>query len=881
MSEECEFGELKDSLIRDLIICGVNDSRLRERMLREPELDLQRAIKLGQAAEETKQHVKELSEGIESPSSVHYVKKNTKTFKPQASIKSQPGSNKSTIINSCKFCGRSHKRGECPAYGRKCHKCKKQNHFAKFCQNKYVHHVTHDYSSSSEDENSEFFIGTINASGIAKPVICDKSRKREVLSVQQDVNSSDWSVDLCINKCSIQFKIDTGAQCNILPESIFLHLRPRPKIHSSTAKLTAYNGSDIPVKGTFVANVEYKNNLSVPVMFVIADTIFTPILGLPTSEKLNLIKRVMVVDNVQNCYQDLLAKFSNCFGELGMLPREYHIMLKDDVKPVDMPPRKIPIALKDQLKDELDIMVKNGVIIPIQEPTDWVNSLVIVEKPNGKLRICLDPRPLNRAIKREHFQLPTTENILSQMSGARYFSKLDASQGYWHIKVDEESSKLLTFATPFGRYHFKRLPFGIHSASEIFQIEIANIIAGIEGTANSQDDIIVWGNSRFEHDNRLQQVLKSVSKAGLKLNKEKCIFGESQVKFLGHIVSRNGIKADPAKLSAVRDMPIPENKKSLQSFLGMVNYLGKFINNLSELTAPLRTLLIKDSVWSLDEPQIAAINRLKEVLTTAPVLNLYNPSLPTRVSVDASSHGLGAILEQQDTDAIWKPIGFASRSLTSAERNYAQIENETLAIVFACEKFHDYLYGRSFVVFSDHRPLKSIFSKSLTQCPPRIQRFILHLQKYRFDLDFVPGKDMNVSDALSRAHLKDVTSEIPKSEMELYIHSIVSNLPISEQRWKQLQFETAEDSTLQLLKNYTLHGWPSAFDQSVKPFFSIREEISYHDGVLLKGQRVIVPLKLRAEIKSILHQGHIGISRTQANARNSVFGQILLPKSLT
>ena len=384
-------------------------------------------------------------------------------------------------------------------------------------------------------------------------------------------------------------------------------------------------------------------------------------------------------------------------------------------------------------------MVKNGVITPSQEPTDWVNSLVIVEKPNGKLRICLDPRPLNRAIKREHFQLPTTENILSRMSGARYFSKLDASQGYWHIKVDEESSKLLTFATPFGRYRFKRLPFGIHSASEIFQVEIANIIAGIEGTANSQDDIIVWGNSRFEHDNRLQQVLKSISKAGLKLNKEKCIFGESQVKFLGHIVSSDGIKADPAKLSAVRDMPIPENKKSLQSFLGMVNYLGKFINNLSELTAPLRTLLLKDSVWSLDEPQIAAINRLKEVLTTAPVLTFYNPSQPTRVSVDASSHGLGAILEPQDTDAIWKPIGFASRSLTSAERNYAQIEKETLAIVFACEKFHDYLYGRSFVVFSDHRPLKSIFSKSITQCPPRIQRFILRLQKYRFDLDFVPG----------------------------------------------------------------------------------------------------------------------------------------------
>ena len=221
------------------------------------------------------------------------------------------------------------KRGECLAYGRKCNKCKKPSHFANFCQNKYVLQVTHDYSSSSERENSEFFIGTINASGIAKPVICDKSRKREVLSVQQDVNSSDWSVDLCINKRFIQFKIDTDVQCNILPESIFLHLRPTPKIHLSTAKPTAYNGSDTPVKGTFVANVEYEDNPSVPVMFVIADMISTPILGPPTSEKLNLIKRVMVVDNIQNLYHDLLTEFSNCFGELGVLPREYHITLKD------------------------------------------------------------------------------------------------------------------------------------------------------------------------------------------------------------------------------------------------------------------------------------------------------------------------------------------------------------------------------------------------------------------------------------------------------------------------------------------------------------------------------------------------------------------------
>ena len=159
--------------------------------------------------------------------------------------------------------------------------------------------------------------------------------------------------------------------------------------------------------------------------------------------------------------------------------------------------------------------------------------------------------------------------------------------------------------------------------------------------------------------------------------------------------------------------------------------------------------MIKGSVWSLQESQLDAIKRLKEVLTTAPVLSFYNFSQPIRISVDASSHGLGAVLEQQGKDTIWKPVGFASRTLTPTERKNAHIEKETLAIIFACEKFHQYLYGRSFVVISDHRPLKSIFSKSLTQCPPRIQRFTLRLQKYHFDLDFEPGKRMDVSDVLS------------------------------------------------------------------------------------------------------------------------------------
>ena len=235
---------------------------------------------------------------------------------------------------------------------------------------------------------------------------------------------------------------------------------------------------------------------------------------------------------------NIIEKYSDCFGDFGTIPLEYHITVKENVDPVIMPPRKVPMALRTRLKAELDRMVQNEIIAPVQEPTDWVNSLVIIEKSNGKLRVCLDPRPLNKAIKREHFQIPTTEESLSQMSDARYFSKLDASQGYWHLRVDDESSKLLTFATPFGRFRYKRLPYGIRSASEIFQVEIANLLSGIDGTAHSQDDIIIWASSTEDHDRRLGQVMFNIQKTGLKLNKSKCGFGVKEILFLGHIVSQ-------------------------------------------------------------------------------------------------------------------------------------------------------------------------------------------------------------------------------------------------------------------------------------------------------------------------------------------------------
>ena len=413
------------------------------------------------------------------------------------------------------------------------------------------------------------------------------------------------------------------------------------------------------------------------------------------------------------------------------------------------------------------------------------------------------------------------------MSDACYFSKLDAASGYWQIRVDEESSNLLAFGTPFGRHRFKRPPFGIHSASEVFQAEIASIIADLPGCANSEDDIIVWGTSKEEHDRRLRNVLLRIRNSGLKLNSSKCIFGTTCLTFLGHTLSADGITPDPTKVEAIVNMPIPKSKADLQRFLGMVNYLGKFIQNLSQITSPLRDMLKKNVIFDLQQPQMTAIQEIKKLITSPPCLKYYDPNLPTRLKPDASSEGLGALLEQNHGTADceqWFPIAFASRALAPYEKNYAQIEKETLSIVFGTERFHEYLYGHHFTVFNDHQSLKSIFQKSITQCPPRIQRFFMKLQKYDFNLEYSPGKSMVVSDALSRAYLNNHSTEIDDVDLIHSIQLTFDSLPISEARLNQLQQETASDNILQQLKEVTLNGWPEK--RSIPP--SIHQAILQH-----------------------------------------------------
>ena len=314
-------------------------------------------------------------------------------------------------------------------------------------------------------------------------------------------------------------------------------------------------------------------------------------------------------------------------------------------------------------------------------------------------------------------------------------------------------------------------------------------------------------------------------------------------------------------------MPYPSSRKDLERFLGMINYLGKFIQNLSDITAPLRELLKQDNEWVWLEHHQRAVDELKNLITSAPVLAFYDVSQPVKVSVDASQEGLGAVLIQNE-----RPVAYASRSLTDCEKRYAQIEKEMLAVVFGVEHFHYYVYGRQVTVESDHKPLEAIVKKPLSSSPPRLQRMLLRLMKYNILLEYKPGKQMFIPDTLSRASLP--MSSPSSDDWDAQVHLIVKSLPVSDEYMNNFQKATANDATLTLLKQHILKGWPNKraeIPPEIRPYSGFKEELSESEGILFKGERIIVPKQMQKDMLQRIHQGHLGRDKCLTTAKEVLF----------
>ena len=538
----------------------------------------------------------------------------------------------------------------------------------------------------------------------------------------------------------------------------------------------------------------------------------------------------------------------------------------------------MPLPLKEETEKELERMEQLGVISKVSEPTEWCAGMIVVPKESGKVRICVDMKPLNESVLREFHPLPKVDTTLAQLAGAKLFSKIDANSGFWQIPLSPESRLLTTFITPWGRYCFNKLPFGIASAPEFFQRTMSETLRGLPGVANHTDDSLIFGKTKEEHNARLHAVLRKLQSEGLTLNQKKCKFHQTRIEFLGHIIDGNGVSQDPKKTEAIQKMKAPSSITELRRFMGMVNQLNKFSPRIADLSQPLRELLSPRKAWVWTGNQEEAFVKVKNEISSPRVLALFDVDKDSKISADASSYGLGSVLLQRHGDA-WKPVAFASRCLTETESRYAQIEKEALALTWACEKFSEYILGKLFELETDHKPLVPILGKKcLDSLPPRVLRFRLTLMRFQYTIYHCPGKALYLADTLSRAPLRDQPGEIDSitegvKGVEKFVEAVISALPADQDHLERYAQAQAQDTECSKLIEFCKSGWPNrqSLRGEIRKYWQTRSELSMYKNLLLFGSRIVVPKALRKEILEKIHKGHQGILRCRLRVSESVW----------
>ena len=402
---------------------------------------------------------------------------------------------------------------------------------------------------------------------------------------------------------------------------------------------------------------------------------------------------------------DILASVPSCFsdesGSIGRTDLVQHEIDTGTTLPVHSAPYRVLAAERKVIAAQVEKMEAAGVVRPSVSP--WSSPVVLTKRSDGRLRFCVDYRRLNDKTRKDLYPLPRMDDVLERLGGAKVFTTLDLANGYWQVPIAERDQPKTAFVTPDVLYEFRRMPFGLCNAPVTFQRLVDRALAGLNWTACLVylDDILVYGRNLPEHNMRLRLVLQALGEAGLTLNVKKCLFAADSVKYLGHLVTAEGLSPNPEKVQDIVNFPIPKTISQLRGFLGLASFYRRFVPSFANISRPLVNLLKKgaDLEWELEEQ--AAFDTLKRKLSEPPVLIHFQEDSPIEVHIDASGLGLGAVLCQKFQGAI-HPVTFISRHLTDTESRYHANELECLALIWALEKLHSYVYGRPhFTVFSD------------------------------------------------------------------------------------------------------------------------------------------------------------------------------------
>ena len=872
LAQHCNYGETLNKMLRDRIVWGINDEPIQKKLLQETDLTYAKAVSIAKGFETATKNLKEMQAPGKAES--------TSGSSTGVHVKSEPvhkvaGKRASTAEGGarviCHRCGKpGHLATVCRFRDSVCHKCKKKGHLARVCKSKSqpqpapqgkstkrttsqpVRQLDEEYDSDTDDS--------------MQPIL--------TIGQRRDGRTPPIKVQVEVDKVSTSVEIDTGACVSIISENRYHKLWPGRSLSTSTIRLQTYSKEPITVVGSTDVQVVYQGQTAIlPLVVVKGDG--PTLLGRNwlTKIKLNWDK-IHYMQSPQ--LHDLLSQYDELFQERLGTFKDYEANIEMDpgATPRFCKARTVPYAMREKVEEELDRLVAEGTLEPV-DYSDWAAPIVAVMKSDRKsVRICGDFRmTINPVSKLNRYPIPKTEDIFATLKQGKLFTKLDLSQAYLQLKLEEESSKYVVISTHKGLFRYTRLPYGISSAPGIFQKAMEQLLQGIPHVTVYIDDILIHSETEAEHLKSLEEVFKQLAKAELKVKKQKCKFMVPSVPYLGHVIDSEGLHPLPEKIEAIRQAPTPNNVTELKSYLGLLTYYGKFLPNLSTRLAPLYKLLSKKEPWEWTSAQDKAFNESKELLTSSQLLVHYDSKLPLLLACDASAYGIGAVLAHRMPDGSEKPIGYASRTLNSAERNYSQLEKEGLSLVFGIKRFYSYLFGHSFTLITDHKPLLGLLDSQKPTSPQasaRIRRWSLYLSMFEYKLKFRNTTAHANADALSRLPLPVQPSvKQPPPEIVLLVDHL-DNSPVTAHQIKEY---TRKDPQLAPIVQFVQQGWPSVCPDPDKfaPFFEKKAELSIYEGCLLWGTRVIVPHACRDTVLTELHEGHPGVTRMKGLSRMYVW----------
>ncbi|UYV80805.1 K02A2.6-like, partial [Cordylochernes scorpioides] len=832
LSENCEFVDLDDRL-RDRLLCGLKKESLVKRLLSEKDLTFEKAIDIALCDESASANASVL---METTPDVNILRKASRAEPPKfksgkVNFKEFKKMNNKIICIRCKG---NHMPNVCKFRNAKCFKCGKIGHLQKACLTRVK---KFEYLNRS---NSDTYLHCIGTESLSNP----------------------FYIMVKLDNHDVAMLIDSGSAYSLLNKETFLKYWRVTQLEKSEVLLKTWSSSNVKISGKLFVKAKVTNGFK-KLSILVADGLGPNILGRQWFEAFRL--RIDFFNHIET--NPFSSEFEEVFKQEidaynGPL---IHIDIPENAEPKFVKARTVPFALRELVDEKLKSLEEQGVVEPVKF-TKWASPIVTVLKNDGTIRICHDYKSrVNLYSNPDKYPLPTIPQLLDRLRGGRVFTKLDMAQAYQQLKVDETSAEILAINTPRGLYKVKRLPFGLNSAVGTFQRFMDTLLSGIDGVAVYLDDVLISGRDCDDLKIKTEKVLLRFRESGLCLKKEKCHFYVPEIEFLGMIIDHKGINPSEEKLRAIKDARPPSNKRELMSFLGLLNYYERFLNNKATVAEPLHRLLDSNSPWKWNKEHQRSFAEVKNLISSKSVLAHFNEDLPILVNCDASEYGVGAILSQID-HGVERPVVFASRTLNKTERRYAVIDKEALAVIFGVSKFSQYLLGRKFKILTDHKPLVGIFNpkKPIPQVlSPRMLRWCLTLAAYTYSIEYKPGKVNCNADALSRLPLNECPSVVPNPSEVFFIESEHAAINSSE-----VAKLTNKDPILSKVKFWAMNGWPERkVDDKFRDFVSKSSEISVHKDCLLWGSRVIIPERLRKYILNLLHDTHMGIVGTKALAR--------------